>query len=103
MAQFDIYTLAQATDPRLAYLLDIQNGLHDLLETRVMLPLVRPSLVAMPIRRLNPQFEIAGETVMLLTQDIASIPRRELGPVIGSLQAERDSVLAALDFLVIGY
>ncbi len=103
MAQFDVYALAKPGDARLAFLLDIQNDLHSGLDTRVMLPLVRPALVSPPIRRLNPQFKIAGETLLLLCQDIASVPRHELGPIIGSLRSERDAILGALDFLVIGY
>ncbi|WP_430396711.1 CcdB family protein [Ferrovibrio sp.] len=103
MAQFDVHRLRQPQDPRLAFLLDIQNDLHDGLETRVMLPLVRTDLVPPPIRRLNPRFDIAGESVILLTQDIASVPRQEIGPAIASLKAERDAILGALDLLIIGY
>ena len=42
------------------YLLDVQNDLLDNLNTRVMVPLMRPEAAPTTARRLNPAFDIEG-------------------------------------------
>ena len=102
MAQFDLHHLPSPKAPG-RLLLDIQSNHLSLLASRLVIPLIPVSILRQPMRRLNPVFNILGEDFALATQETTSIPRNMLGPVIGSLKAERDSVLAALDFLVIGY
>lgn len=50
-----------------------------------------------------PILEFAGEAYVLLTPDLSAVQRRDLGPVAGSLAERRDSIIAAIDFLVLGF
>ena len=54
------------------------------------------------VRDLNPVFEIEGARHVLLTQAIATVPRRELLRGVAVLQESRDTVLDALDILPTG-
>jgi toxin CcdB len=105
MAQLDVYPnpdLPTAHD--IPYLLDIQSGLLHTLPGCVVVPLAHPdSLEALPILRLNPRLEVAGSTVVMLTQELATLPRRMLKQPVTNLSAQRDEILAALDFLFTGF
>jgi toxin CcdB len=54
------------------------------------------------IRDLNPVFEIDGQRHVMLTQAIATVPRRELRFAVSSLVQHHDAVLRALDILLTG-
>lgn len=56
-----------------------------------------------PAKILNPCFEIAGESLMMATQFMASVPTNILRTPMASLQAERDVIVAAVDFLMQGF
>jgi len=55
-----------------------------------------------PIERLNPQFEVEGRKVVMLTPELAGVPRKALGEVVGDLARERDKIIAALDLAFTG-
>jgi len=38
----------------------------------------------------------------MLTPQVAGIPTRELGPLAGDLNSDRDTIVAAVDFLLAG-
>ncbi|MDP1605908.1 MAG: CcdB family protein [Rhodocyclaceae bacterium] len=105
MAQLDVYPnpdLSTADD--IPYLLDIQSGLLHTLPGCVVVPLANPeSLEALPILRLNPKLEVAGSAVVMLTQELATLPRRALKTPVANLSAQRDEILAALDLLFTGF
>jgi toxin CcdB len=105
MTQLDVYPnpdLPTAGD--IPYLLDIQSGLLNTLPGCVVVPLAIPeSLEALPILRLNPRLEVAGTAVVMLTQELATIPRRALKQPIANLSTQREDILAALDFLFTGF
>ncbi len=63
MAQFDIHrnTGAGAGAEDFPYLFDIQSDFLDRLGTRLVVPLMPLARYGIPIERLNPRFEIAGE------------------------------------------
>ena len=104
MAQFDVYRNANpATRARIPFLLDVQAELLDSLATRIVVPLCKPEVVASkPAERLNPQFEIEGRKVIMLTPELAGVPRKALGELVGNLAAERGEIIAALDFAFTG-
>ncbi len=105
MAQFDVYRNNNAgSRDAVPYFLLLQ---HDVIETRalrVVVPLVPLARAELPIHRLNPIFEIEGRKVILSTLEIAGVPPSLIGQdVVMSLEAHRDKIVAALDFLVTGF
>jgi len=103
MAQFDVYRNPGADSRRIPYLLDVQSDLLAGVATRVVVPLVRASEYAKPTRRLQPAFEVEGKAMVMLTTDLASVLRSELGAKVTSLADRRDEIAAALDFLFFGF
>lgn len=81
---------------------DCQSDLLDHIDSRFVVPLLPASQSPMPAKRLNPQFELDGETYILLTQSASAVARRELGSVVASLAEHDREVLNALDFLLTG-
>jgi toxin CcdB len=57
---------------------------------------------ATPIKRLNPIVSVRGVEYIAVVQELAAIPTRELGEVHGSLLAQRNELIAALDLLFTG-
>ncbi len=104
MAQFDVHGNTNAgTESHIPYLLDVQADLLDSLSTRVVVPLISQPAMGKPIIHLNPRFEIDGEFVFMSTAELAGVPVRILGPKITSLKDRRDIIMAALDFLLLGF
>lgn len=100
MARFDVFRRPRSAP---GYLLQIQSDFLDALETRVVVPLLPPDAVPRPMRDLHPHFEIEGQAHIMVTQLLGAIPRRELGPAIGSLAAQQDDITRALDVLITGF
>ncbi len=98
MAQFDLYRPKGAAGP----LLDIQSPLLEFLGTRVVVPLLPPAKIPAAIRNLHPVFLIDGADYVLVTQLMGAIRKRELGPPVGNLEAQRTEVIRALDTLLSG-
>lgn len=104
MAQFCVYgNKKEASTESVPFLLDVQADLLDDLATRVVVPLVSASAVDKPIKHLNPRFEIEGRTVFMSTAELAGVPAGVLGRRVGSLRDRRDDIVAALDFLFLGF
>ena len=104
MAQFDVYPVGTMPfGTGIAYLLDIQSDFLDHLSTRIVAPLAYRSYIALPMTRLNPIFHIDGEELVMVTDEIASIPSRALGKSSGNLSSERDAIIAAVDFITQGF
>ncbi len=101
MAQFDVYENTNAeTKDRVPYLVDIQHDLLSNLSTRVVIPLV---VGTQPITHLNPLFIVERKTVMLSTSEMAGVPLNILGFKVTSLEASRQEILGAVDFLITGF
>lgn len=104
MAQFTVH---KNTNPQtrsaIPFLLDVQSDLLSDLETRVVVPLCPASAVrGKPLRGLTPILQIEGASYILLTPQLAGIPRSELGAVVASVEHNRFEIIAAIDFLVTG-
>jgi toxin CcdB len=85
-------------------LVDIQSDLLDPLSTRVVIPLTKSAaLTRKPVDHLTPQISFEGDQYLLMTPQLAGITRTELGSLAGSLAEQRQTILAALDFLVTGF
>lgn len=104
MAQFDVYRNPNpATRTRTPFLLDVQAPILEPLATRVVVPLCKPDAVGgKPAERLNPQLEVEGRKLVMLTQELAGIPRKALGEWAANLAGERSEIIAALDFAFTG-
>jgi len=99
MARFDVHRLA-GTRPN--YVLDIQADLLDHLATRVVVPLLPEATLVRVLPSLNPVFEVLDMRLVMVTQAIATVPRRALGPPVASLDAQNDAIIRAIDTLLSG-
>jgi len=99
MSRFDVYKNPEGD----GYLLDVQADLLNDLNTRMVVPLL-PLLVApKPAQHLNPRFEIQKESVVMATQFMAAVPSYILRNPITNIESNRNSITAAIDFLMQGY
>jgi toxin CcdB len=99
MAQFDLYAGVGRTN---AYVVDLQADLLDRLATRIVAPLV-PRTETEIITGLTPVVEVNGAEFLILTQELAAIPARELRSRVASLAAYKDAIKRALDILFLGF
>ncbi|MBA3507601.1 MAG: CcdB family protein [Betaproteobacteria bacterium] len=104
MPQFDVYrNVNPATRKRVPYLLDVQSDLLETLLTRIVVPLYRPDVTrGKAISRLNPVFAIDGKELVMLTPELAGVPRKSLGEKMGNLAPQRTEIVAALDLVCTG-
>ena len=85
------------------YVIELQVDLLDDLPTRVVAPLVPVAIFRGAIPHLNPILEVDGIPHVLLTQQLAAIPRRALAaPPVSNAENARYEIIAAVDFLVTG-
>ena len=104
MARFDVYQQPDAALRRTTpFLLDVQNTHISGIATRVVVPLRTAHLVALPMRDLNPVFEVTGKKVVLDTAALAAVPCAELKKAVDNLAAHSGAVVAALDVLFGAY
>lgn len=99
MARFDVY----ANPGGMGYVLDVQADVLDLLNTRIVVPLLPVSVAPAPARRLNPVFEIGREPHVMVTQFMAAIPRALLRKPVANLAALDSEIMAALDMALVGF
>lgn len=85
------------------FLLDVQSDLLSDLNTRVVVPLLTIEIAPKPATRLNPTFDINGESVVMVTQFMAAVPVGMLASSIANIEAEFDKVTAAVDMLMQGF
>ena len=105
MARFDVYANPGAHANTTPYLLDVQSGLLDGLDSRVVVPLrsvAHIPRVKLP-SRLTPVFTIQGQACLLETPKLGAVPLRVLKQPVVSLTDSQAEITAALDFLFQGY
>ena len=102
--RFDVFRNPSVNTSRhVPFLLVVQSELLEQLPTRVVVPLARASSIKGPSATLlNPEFQIDSMNVVMLTQQIASVPLQVLKRFALNLESERSSILRALDFLFSG-
>jgi toxin CcdB len=101
MARLDVYPMPGKGGH--IFILDVQAELLSHLQTRAVVPLMKLTDAPMPIRELNPVFDIDGKPHVMVTQAIASIPAKELRDSVTSLDRHHDEVTRALDILLLGF
>ncbi|MBW8754703.1 MAG: CcdB family protein [Sphingomonadales bacterium] len=99
MAQFDYYPRREGS----GFWVDCQTGFMSHYETRFVIPLLRLPEAPIPAARLNPLYEIDGETHSLVTQFAGTIPARDLRYAAGSLADDSFRIGNAIDFLLGGF
>lgn len=97
MAQFDI----QVVDD--VYFLHVQSNFLDSLRSRLAVPLMPIAEPMIAMRRLNPQFDVDGQRLMMATHLMVAVPTLSLGRPIGSLDWHYDEIRAAIDFIFNGF
>ena len=104
MAQFDLFANANSkTVKQFPFLLEVQSNLFEDANRAVYIPLVSDRTLKKPDEVLNAAFTIAGCSVRLFPLDISSAPRSAMGKLVGNVQDESDSVVAAMDLLFARY
>ena len=96
MAQFDVHRLAGGL------VLDCQSDLLNHIASRFVVPIIPKSEAPIPVRRLNPVFQLEGEDYVMLTESSGAVGTRQLGPVVASLAHRSFEITDALDVLISG-
>jgi CcdB protein. len=102
MAQFQAYHNERSSRDRVPYLLDVQSDLVQT-GTRLVVPLVRSEVYGPRYSRVNPEVEVAGETLVAAVSDLVAVDERELRETVADLSAHRQILIDALDFIFTGY
>lgn len=101
MAQFDVHRNVGRQKDSIPFVVIVQSALFDGYRRRVVVPLVRKAeLTQIPNPRFNPTFKVKSIAVVLHPLEIVSVAKEHLGERVGSLAAERDAIVAALDELL---
>jgi toxin CcdB len=101
MAQFDVHRNSGRHQDAIPYVVVVQSSQFDTYQRRVVVPLVRASTIGrISFAGFNPTFTIRGIPVVLHPLEIVSVPVNQLGEVVGSLNDESQSIVAALDELL---
>lgn len=104
MRQFDVVenpiTRARRALPFVAVL---QSDLADTGHDRVVAPLAPHAAMPTLAGRLIPIVTVAEEDYALLVPSLTALPVRDLRQVVTSLAHARERILAALDYLFIGF
>lgn len=105
MAQFTVYRNKSArTKSMFPLLVDVQSDLLEDLQTRVVIPLTKTAaLNKRPLTQLTPVLRFDDDDYVLMTPQLAGVAREELGVAAGNLTPCRGAILAALDFLIVGF
>lgn len=104
MGQFTLYENTDGTTKKAyPYFLDIQSDLVSALNSRVVIPVVPAHKLETPApERLCPTIQIDGIEHALLTHQLTSAPTSILKKPVESIEAFRDEIINAIDFLITG-
>jgi toxin CcdB len=104
MPQFDVHRNKGRLHDSVPFVVVVQSGQFDRYRRRVVVPLVRQSLLPRDTptvgSRMNPAFVIDGVRVVLHPLDMVSVAVEQLGALAGSLKHEGQAISDALDELL---
>ncbi|MES0885305.1 CcdB family protein [Roseibium sp. SCP14] len=89
-------------EPGHVLVMDVQAGLLENLNTRVVVPLLPKSEAPAPAKFLNPVFTFEGEALVMATQFLSAVSAAQLSDPIGSLDEHYSEITRALDVLFQG-
>ena len=100
MAQFDVHRNLGRHKAAIPFVVIVQSSQFDDYRRRIVVPLVRASVLERSeLPHFNPTFKIRGTAVVFHPLEIVSVPAEKLGSRVGSLSAEGERIIAALDEL----
>ena len=104
MEQFTLYKNENKNSKKAyPYFVDVQNDLLSDLNSRIVIPIsTQKALNNLNAKRLCPVIEIDGNTFVLLTHQITSVPCSILKKEVTTLEHYRYDILGAIDLLLTG-
>jgi len=103
MARFDVYPNPELAERAfIPFFLDVQNSFVTV-GSRVVIPLMTTKRLSHKVRDLNPEFVVAGKTLVLYTSAMGAVAESDLRSPIGNLSAHQATIQQALDTLFGGY
>ena len=103
LPRFSVVTPKGATGRNPPMLVVLSGDAVDSLTLVIVAPLVTAKHHGPRTRRLHVPVRFDGEDRVVVTEELVSIPKSALSRAIGTLDAHRDPLVAALDFLFQGY
>jgi toxin CcdB len=101
--QFDVVANPDPTEAAYRpYLVVLQSDLVSGLTSKVVAPLV-PQSQMKGAQRLNPIIPIEGREYWLATHELFAVDQRVLRDKVTTLVDHRDAIIAALDFVFVGF
>ena len=102
MAQFDVYENLDGNGNVTRLVVDVQTDLLNPLATRVAVPLVSEAHLTERLQNLNPLITLNRSTFVLSSAELTCMSVHKLGKLVGNVSAQREDILAAIQFLVAG-
>lgn len=103
MKQFDLYANTDTqTKKAYPFFVDVQTGLLDMLNSRVVIPLTEVEPDKDLPNNICPKFEIDGSQYYLLTHQITTVSRSFLKKNSGTVLLNRTEIINSIDFLISG-
>ncbi|MDQ6968056.1 MAG: CcdB family protein [Mariprofundaceae bacterium] len=103
MAQFSLYQNHGESSDIYPFFVDVQNEILDSLNSRLVIPMTPVDKVKNRApKHLCPTLHIDEGDFVLLTHQMTSVPASILTSPIHSLEAFRDDIIQAVDFLITG-
>lgn len=100
--QFTVYN-NKGNSRAYPYLLDVQSNIIGDLNSRMVIPLFPlAAFRGQPAQRLNPVIIIEGNKYVVMTHEMAGVRIGQLGAEIADVQAHRQQIKDAIDFLIDG-
>jgi toxin CcdB len=104
MRQFDVLDNPIPRARRaMPFVVILQSDLAETGRDRVVAPLAPSAAMPTLAGRLIPIVTVDSQDYALLVPSVTALPATDLRDVVGNLTDERERILAALDFLFIGY
>lgn len=101
MAQFDVYANpGRLTRQTMPFLVDIQSNFYRSQPRRLVIPLIRKTLLLTRDAMIHKEFEIEDIAVLLNPLDMATVPLDRLGRPVASLRNRADDIIAAIDWVI---
>ena len=100
MARFDVFQLDESD----LKVVEVQADLFGGIDSSLVIPLLpsdAPGETFMP--KLHPELMLGGVAYRLLTSEMSSLPRKQLGQCLGTLAPQRDAIVEAIDFYLQGF
>jgi toxin CcdB len=102
--RFDVFANDNMlTRKRFPFLLVLQSALLEGLDTSVVVPLGKSSILSGKLAQtLTPRLDVDGSEYVMYTPELAAVPVARLKKRVTNIEAQRDAIVRAVDFLFDG-